>query len=452
MRPAWRAVLAIGAVTAVAGALRVVHLARPQEKVFDEVYYATDGCWYADLPYRSCGLEDDVERSWVHPPLGKQAIALGVSAFGNDPVGWRVSAAIAGTLTVALTGTLGYLLFRSALWGSMAAVLAGTEHLLLVQSRIAMLDVFLVMFVVLGSVLLVLDCRRLGRAPAPETPAAVSRAVRGWRPLLLASGASFGAAVAVKWSGGLALVGAIILAVAWARTRQRAAGSPRPILAAFREEGPGLWLGLVAVPLLVYAATWIPWLADRGFDVAEWLRHHGEMLGYHLDLDTVKENGEPIHPYMSRAWSWPLLLRPVAYFWQGDPACCQEILGIGHPILFWGSLLVVPYLALVWRTRRDWTAGAILVPVLVQFLPWLAVTRPLFLFYMAPVAPFLAVGTTYLLRDLAAAGVSRRITAAAVAVVLVVYVGVFAYFWPVLTAEPISRAAWGNRMWLGGWI
>jgi dolichyl-phosphate-mannose-protein mannosyltransferase len=442
----WKAVLAIGAVTLVAGILRFVDLGRPDQKVFDEVYYASDGCWYAGHPYRSCGLEDDVERSWVHPPLGKMMIAMGIDALGNRPIGWRIGAAVAGTATVALVGALGFVLFSSALWGAVAALVAGTEHLLLVQSRVAMLDVFLALFVVAGFLFLVLDRRRQDRGEAPEDGGG------GFRPLLLASGAAFGAAVAVKWSGVTALLGAWILAVAWARTRRKRAGAGRPFLSALRREGPVLYVALALVPLLAYAVTWIPWLADRRFDLLEWVRHHGDMLGYHLDLDTTGDDGEPIHPYMSRAWSWFLLLRPVAYFWRGDPDCCAEILGIGHPLLFWGAILILPYLVLVWRVRRDWTAGAVLIPVVSQFAPWLLVSRPLFLFYMTPVTPFLALGLVFVLRDIVESGVSRRITVPAVAAVIAVSVGVFAFFWPVLIGEPISNQAWGARIWLDGWI
>jgi dolichyl-phosphate-mannose-protein mannosyltransferase len=452
MRPAWKAAVVIGAVTLATGGLRFVHLGQPDRKVFDEVYYASDGCWYAGMAYRSCGLEADAERSWVHPPLGKHAIALGVVAFGNEPVGWRVAAAVAGAATVALAGILAYLLLGSALWGGVGGLLAGTEHLLLVQSRIAMLDIFLALFVVLGFVLLVLDRRRLDRRSSDGSGDRPARVSQGWRPWLLLAGAAFGAAVAVKWSGVLALLGGILLAVGWAWSRQRSIGSLRPVLSALREEGPSLWLGLVAVPLAAYSLSWLPWLAERGFDMAGWITHHRQILDYHLELDTVKENGEPIHPYMSRAWSWFLLLRPVSYFWQGDPRCCAEILGLGHPLLFWGSLLTLPYLGLVWWTRRDWTAGAILVPVLVQFVPWLIVSRPLFLFYLTPVTPFLAVGMAFALRDLSAARLDRRITVSVVAVIVAVFVGLFVFFWPVLTADRISREAWTARIWLDGWV
>jgi dolichyl-phosphate-mannose-protein mannosyltransferase len=441
MRSPLTAGLVIAAVTLLAGVTRFSGLSQPDRKVFDEVYYASDGCWYAGIDYRACDLDADVERSWVHPPLGKQIIALGIDAFGNRPLGWRAASAAAGTAIVALVGILGFLLFGSALWAGLAALMAATEHLLFVQSRIAMLDVFLALFVVLGFTVLVADKRRADR----EVEGNRTSLGRRWRPLLLLSGASFGAAVAVKWSGVLALAGAAILAVAWARSRSR--GWDRPLAAGLRREGPILYLGLLVVPLLAYSLTWIPWLADRGFDLLEWVRHHGDMAGYHLTLDTVGEDGQPIHPYMSGAWTWFLLLRPVAYFWQGDPSCCSEILGIGNPAMFWGALLFVPYLAVSWRFRRDWRAGAILVPVLSQFLPWLLVTRPLFLFYMTPVAPFLALGAVYAIRDIAQAGAARWIAVPAAALLAVVAVGVFVYFWPVLTADPISLDAWWARIW-----
>jgi dolichyl-phosphate-mannose--protein O-mannosyl transferase len=456
-----RAALAVGAVTLVAGVLRLHGLSHPSRKVFDEVYYASDGCLYAGHPFRQCGLEVDSERSWVHPPLGKQLIALGIDMFGNRALGWRLSAAVAGTAAVALVGVLAFLLFGSALWSGAAALLAAAEHLQFVQSRMAMLDIFVALFVVLGFVLLVADRRRADRILAargdpPGDEAEVrtrSRRLRGWRPLRLAAGAAFGAATAVKWSGGLALVGALILAVAWERTRRKEAGLDRPTTRALLDEAPGLAFSMLLVPLLVYSATWVPWLADRGFSLLEWVGHHGGMAEYHLGLETTKENGEPIHPYMSRAWTWLLLARPVAYYWQGDPRCCGHILGIGNQLLFWGALAVLPYLAVSWAARRDWRAGAILVPVLVQYLPWLLVSRPLFLFYMTPVTPFLAVGMTYLLRDLGALRLpERRYAIPAVLVVVAVGVGLFVFFWPVLTGDRISYEAWRHRMWFGGWI
>ena len=434
----------MGAVTLLAGALRLYGLGRPDEMYFDEVYYAGDGCLYAGHPYRQCGLEEDGERSWVHPPLGKQLIGYGIDAAGNDPFGWRIGSAMAGTAIVALVGWMAFLLLGSAMWAAAAAVLAASEFLLFVQSRIAMLDVYLALFVVLGFALLAADRVRQDRRETVR---------RAWRPLRLGAGAALGAATAVKWSGVLALLGAVVLAAAWERSRRARAGVDRPFLRGLAEEGFGLYLAFIVVPLVVYLGAWLPWLADRGFDLVELGRHHVDMAEYHFELDTVEANGEPTHPYLSRAWTWFLLLRPVAYHWQGDPSCCTEILGIGSPFLFWGSLLSVPYLLVAWWRRRSWQAGAIAVPILFQFLPWLVVARPLFLFYMTPVAPFMALAAAYGLRDLSRIGApDRRIFVPTVAALLIVAVGLFVFFWPILTAQHISREAWELRIWFGSWV
>jgi dolichyl-phosphate-mannose--protein O-mannosyl transferase len=71
----------------------------------------------------------------------------------------------------------------------------------------------------------------------------------------------------------------------------------------------------------------------------------------------------------------------------------------------------------------------------------------LFLFYMTPVTPFLALGAVYAIRDVAEARYSRWVTAPAAALLVVVAVSVFAFFWPVLTGDTIGLDAWWARIW-----
>ena len=54
--------------------------------------------------------------SFVHPPLGKWTIALGIKAFGMDPFGWRIGSASAGTLAVTGVALIAQLLFGRPLW------------------------------------------------------------------------------------------------------------------------------------------------------------------------------------------------------------------------------------------------------------------------------------------------------------------------------------------------
>src|SRR5204862_12889 len=86
--------------------------------------------------------------------LGKWIIATGVSPLGLDPLGYRLPSVICGTVGVLLLYLLALELWGSAWWAGLAAILLSLDGLHIVQSRIAMLDVFLVTFITAGPLLL----------------------------------------------------------------------------------------------------------------------------------------------------------------------------------------------------------------------------------------------------------------------------------------------------------
>ena len=107
-----------------------------------------------------------------------------------------------------------------------------------------------------------------------------------------------------------------------------------------------------------------------------------------------------------------------------------------------------------WR-KRDWNGGLITVAILGQYVPWFIASRPLFFFYMAPITPFLVLADVYWLRALARfrfEGASSRAFLPVAVGFVALCVAAFAFFWPVLTAYPLSRAAWQLRMWFPSWI
>src|SRR5688572_10940281 len=103
--------------------------------------------------------------SWrAHPPLGKWLIGSGIALFGYEPAAWRIAAAAAGTLSVALVYLLAWRLFRPLAAGR--AVTAGAvaasgllaiDFLHLVHSRVGMLDAFITLFVIGAVTFVVLD-------------------------------------------------------------------------------------------------------------------------------------------------------------------------------------------------------------------------------------------------------------------------------------------------------
>jgi dolichyl-phosphate-mannose-protein mannosyltransferase len=165
---------------------------------------------------------------------------------------------------------------------------------------------------------------------------------------------------------------------------------------------------------------------------------HQRVADYHLHLTAT-------HPYQSKAWTWPFVLRPVAYYYEGESGRSNEILGTAN-IVVWGAALP----ALVWlaiRSRRPWRPERlVLAAYAAQYVPWLLVSRPLFFFYMTPAVPFLLIGLAAALDALRRRGpLPRRIVTG----FLIVGVGVMlVIFYPVLTAIEIDYDLWRRLMWV----
>jgi dolichyl-phosphate-mannose-protein mannosyltransferase len=452
---------------AVAGTVRFYRLDEPGRIYFDEVYYVEDAEQI---------LDEGVESGFaVHPPVGKWVIAAGVEAIGDRPAGWRLGVALAGTLTVLLVYLAGLRLFRRRGIAALAALLLALDGLALTMSRIAMLDMTLALFVVLGAWLLLVDRDRLWAdlPEAPEAPdAAGSRLPARPRTYRWLAGLAFGLALATKWSALLAVGAAGLVAIgtelAW---RRRVTGHP---LRGWLRGAAGIAGSLVLVPAAVYLVTYIPWFAN--FEdtrqgalhcgeteeciaspttvLAAWADEQGQILGFHRGLTAE-------HPYRASPLTWPVMSRPVAYYYEActpqklaadecvvEPGEVAEVLGMGNPVLWWAALAAYPVLAWFALVRRDWRAAVLLAFLLGQYLPWLATSRPVFLFYVAPIVPFMALALAYTLWRAREEPALRWLPP----VVATLAVAGFLYWYPVLAGLDIPRETWEQRMWFRSWI
>src|SRR5579864_6390913 len=123
------------------------------------------------------------------PPMGKLLVALGIKTFGDNPLGWRFMSALFGALTLLGIFAWTHILLGDYALALTAALLTFLDNFLFAMSRIAMMDIFLVAFSVLG----VLAFTAALKLPAP------SAALR--RSVLLIAGIMFGFACACKWNG-----------------------------------------------------------------------------------------------------------------------------------------------------------------------------------------------------------------------------------------------------------
>jgi len=138
-------------ITLFAAITRFWNLATPKGYVFDEVYYV-DGA----KDYLKYGVEVDKTSPEfiVHPPTGKWIISIGVKLFGDNEFGWRFMGALLGTLSITLIYLITKQLFNSIFLATSAAALMALDGLHLVLSRTALLDIYLMFFVLLAFLLL----------------------------------------------------------------------------------------------------------------------------------------------------------------------------------------------------------------------------------------------------------------------------------------------------------
>lgn len=515
--PAWWAWAVAGLMGLVAGVLRFVNLGRPDSLVFDETYYVKHGAsmllfghemrwledpdppdpkpegWsdsYANDLFNS-GTVDVFQRNAdfvVHPPLGKWMIAAGMQFDPSNTFYWRLSAAVAGTLMVVLIVLVARRLLGSTLLGGVAGLLLAVDGHHLVQSRTSLLDIFLAFWVLVAFAFLLADrfaareqlARRMAQAVHDGT-VSVYGPWLGWRPYRLLAGISLGAACGVKWSGLYVLAAFGILTVLWDLDARRTVGVRHWLRGTLLRDSWPAFLSLVPVAFVVYLSTWFGWFraddsynrnwaADNPDQAVSWLpqafaslwEYHRSAYEFHTNLNSV----DSPHPYMANPWSWTVMGRPTSFFYEGKnegstgcgvDECSRAVTSLGNPVVWWGGTIALVVVLLAWLLRRDWRAGAILVPLAACYLPWFVYQeRTIFYFYAVAFVPFLVLALTYalgLVLGPATASPERRLWGAVGAgAVVVAAVGCLMFFYPVWTAELITTDEWRMRMWWPSWV
>lgn len=367
----------LGGLTLAALVLRFVNLPHPEHIIFDETYFAV----FAQNYLTGTEFFD------AEPPLGKFLIAGGEWLFGNDSFGWRFVPALFGTAVIPLMYLLAKRLFGGTAVPFFAGALALLDGFLLVESRTALLDGFVVTFN-LATYLLFIQSLQAGSR----------RAAFRW---LAATGVVFGMALAVKWVTLAFIAPAAVLLIVLALRDRRwirrifKVRSGKALLDAIGARRENLlpigyylaWLGLV--PALIYTglfAIHVP------FDST-----HQGILGIHQQIYDYHHNLEATHPYGSAWYTWPVMTRPVAYYFHSAYGQWQGIVALGNPIVWWGGLAAVGFA--VWQLvrRRNLVLGFLLLAILAHYAPWALIDRVLFIYHYAGALPFVILLLAYAL-------------------------------------------------------
>lgn len=407
------------AVTLVFAALILVRLTVPSKPFFDEVHY---------LPAARAVLALSHPANTEHPPLGKELIALGIAIFGDGPLGWRLPPALFGALALFAGMRAMWFASLSRFAALSFGVLLATGFPLLVQARIAMLDIFMCGFALLAL--------WMCAAAVRENEAA------RWR--LAIAGAALGCAMAAKWNAiplavlpGLAFLAVRVRSAGW-RFLTASRGAP---IGGMTLVEAGAWLALL--PLTVYALSYWPFLFYREGAIAP-----GGLIELHERMLALQEQVVTPHTYQSTWWQWALNWRSIWYLYEVADGAQRGVLMVGNPLT---SLLGLP--ALVWcawagLARRRWDALAVAILYTASLILWIVAPKPVqfYYHYLLP-SCFLMAALALALDELWRLG--RRWPAL---LVLAASCALFAFFWPILTAAPLDGpGAFTRWTWLESW-
>lgn len=413
--PIWPT-LALAAVFALVCAIRLTALPAPY---FDEVHY---------LPAAREILSGGDYINREHPLLAKTIIAAGIALFGDTPLGWRLFPLLAGAITLIASMRAMWHATRTRFATLAFGILLASGFMLLVQSRIAMLDIFMACFLSLA---------------AWQFSVAIRRPENGRKALAL-TGIFLGAAMAAKWNAiPLAMVPGLVFFIARLTAgRRRLLTSQRgiPVPGVSLLEA-ALWLGVG--PLAVYWLSFAPgyWLGESSLT-------SGGIIALHQEMFSLQTQVLEPHNYQSNWPDWVLNARAIWYFYEPVEGVQRGVLLIGNPLTM---LLGIP--ALLWClitgiAQREWVRIAMVAGYAVSLGLWLVAEKSVQFYYHYFIPHFFLLGALALALEALWYSGHRYIAGAALAM----SVALFAWFYPILTAAPLADSmSFLDYAWLQGW-
>ena len=335
-------------ISGVSALFRLIRITFPSSRVFDEVYSP-------DFAWKFLHGESFYD---VHPILAEIPHSIGLTLFGDTPLGWRFSPWIWGILFVWGAAYAAYLITNKRLAGVIAALLVSLDTAFFVYGRTGLPDMFLLSQLSLSIAFFFASMRTKNMTKAY------------WAALL--SGIFMGNNISTKWLG-LAIIGSvwfwILMNMYLAKRKKEGKFSGEVLLPNVRMAH--LPIFFLLIPVLTYVFWLIPLIKWQGTWSATWARvvwWHKSVLGYHENLTAT-------HPYGSKWWQWPLLLKPVLFYWNQEENGRRIINATGNVVLWWSGFAAV-FLGFIslfkkFNPKILW----LIVSVLIFWLPWAVITR-----------------------------------------------------------------------------
>ncbi|GGC35715.1 dolichyl-phosphate-mannose--protein mannosyltransferase [Novosphingobium marinum] len=393
----------------------------PTRIYFDEVHYIR----------AARKLLEMTRANAEHPMVGKELIAGAMVFLGDKPLFWRVPSIILGTAGLFAFGRLMWLASGRRFATIAAMILLFTSFAWFIQSRIAMLDMIMAGFGMLALWQFAAALRLSGGKAR-------------WR--LAVSGIFLALAIGTKWSFAPAamLPGLFVMVVRLKEHGLRfLLARDSRILPGISLVEAGIWLGVL--PLALYWATFAPAFLYPVRAVDPFAP-----IAFHEDMIRLQDSVRKPHPYRSVWYQWMINWRAVWYLYEHIDGARRGVLLIGNPFSMLAGLVAVPWC--LWaavRGRVDALAFAMLY--LFSIGLWIVSEKPIQFYYHYLLPGTFLMGCLALALDVLwrRGGKAKWIAAGSLAVA----VAMFAWFYPIISAAPLSGGprSYEFWMWLRSW-
>jgi dolichyl-phosphate-mannose--protein O-mannosyl transferase len=459
-------------VTIFSTCLKFWGLARFDVLVFDEVHFAN----FAQDYLTNKHVFD------AHPPLGKYFIAFGIWLLGFNPVGYRWLNALFGSFIPILLITIAYKLTGNKRYSLLAGLFASLDGLLLVEARHALLNTYLIFFGLLGHLFFLITlCKE------------------GWKKwfFLILTGIFLGATISVKWSG-LSII--VALYATWLTIYllkklfpenfifSKFSGKDSSYVSPLENIENIKIYHLLCLPIIIYSIyvlSWQPHLKQNPGTIKE---IETQIYNFHKSY----ANRPQEHPYTSPWYSWPIMFRPVSYFYEtvkdpneivptgkkpvpaNEAALVYDIHAMGNPLLYLLALismlwvaftlvekffLILPSLIfyLQENNKKYLLAINFFVPLYLiisysaNLFSWAGVSRFTFLYHYIPASTFSFLIAAWVVEHYLLSSEEKLNRNLGLIIIGIVFLA-FLFFLPVYLGLPLSPRGFSLRMWSPYWV
>lgn len=359
----------------------------------------------------------------MHPPFGMILQAMSIFLFGDHPIAWRLISFLSGAGIIILLYLIALQLFKERRMAFFAVFICFFDCISFAQARIGTIHSTMLFFMLLSIYFAFLSTR--------DDP-------NKRRVYLALSGVSFGLSFATRWISASVLVVIAMILIRYQNENKKPA----------RNIAKEFIIYFLLTPVAVYFTTYIFVPFIQGNDWSSIIKHQWAMLERHTTLRCE-------HRYQSEFWQWPLLQRPIwFYYFVQNKSTPQEIFDgiicIGNPAVFWSIPIIFAYAIYLFIKKKKFEYGLILCGFFTQWLQWALIWRTKYFQYFYTSMPFVCMGFAVLLDRLwKKKGPLGKL---AVFVYLLGVVGLFIYWYPLMTDMPVSGEVWRNHQWLKSWF